>query len=207
MRAVSFDSAPPEVNWKWLKRAGKEPGQFRCQLDRRRRGEPEEGRDEGDLVDLGGSGFGQFAPAVADVDVPEPGEAVDVLLAVCIPDMGAFAPGDHQGTGLSHLLQIGDRMEHERLVLINQVGGVPGRDGGGSLFGGDHEGEILSCGDAVSAAPAVFWAGAQRFGIPIVWHGVAGCLRMEAGQAMCGMTCLASSSIVSWSVPSSCTTK
>ena len=76
--------------------AGEELGQLGRQLDRRRRGEPEEGRHEGDLVDLLGRGLGQLAPAVPDIDVPEPGEAVDVAVAVRVPEVDALAPREDQ---------------------------------------------------------------------------------------------------------------
>ena len=106
--------------------AGEELSQFGGQLDRRRGGEAEEGRHEGDFVDLIGRGHRQLMPAVADVDIPEPGEGVDVLLAVGVPEVDALAAGEHERATLADLLEVGDRVEKVGLVLRDQIGRVPG---------------------------------------------------------------------------------
>ncbi len=73
-------------------------------------------------------------------------------------------------------------MEHERLVLLDQVGSVPGGDGGGGVgLGGDH-GEGPFVGGAVSVGSADVRASGNGSSPPIVWYGVAGCLRWKTGQ-------------------------
>src|SRR5215213_457445 len=52
------------------------------QLDRRRRGETEEVGYERHLADLRRRYLGQFGPAMADIDIPQSGEGVDVALAI-----------------------------------------------------------------------------------------------------------------------------
>ena len=105
--------------------AGEELGQPRRQLDRRRRGQTEEVRHERDLAHLRRRGIGQLGAAVADIDVPEPGEGVDVALAVGVPEEDIFAAHHDQRAVVAQRAQVRDRVEEMRLVLRDELGGVP----------------------------------------------------------------------------------
>ncbi|GAA3420939.1 hypothetical protein GCM10018952_65920 [Streptosporangium vulgare] len=56
-------------------------------------------REERQLLGLLGGGLGQLAAAVTRLDHEEPGEAVEVALAVHVVDVGALTPHDHRHLG------------------------------------------------------------------------------------------------------------
>ena len=51
-------------------------------------------REERQLAGLLGGGLGQLLAAVAHLDDEQPGQAVEVLLAAVVPDVGALAADD-----------------------------------------------------------------------------------------------------------------
>jgi hypothetical protein len=65
---------------------------------------------------------------VADVDVPEAGEAVEVAFAVGVPEVDALAAGENEGAVLFDGAEVGDGVEEVGLVLRDEVGRVPGLD-------------------------------------------------------------------------------
>src|SRR3954449_4492476 len=68
-------------------------GQLGRQLDGGRVGVGPD-REVGELGRLLAGGLGQLGPAVADLHREQPGEAVEVALAVLVPDVAALAPLD-----------------------------------------------------------------------------------------------------------------
>ena len=106
--------------------AGEEVSQLCAKFDHRRRGEAEEGRHEGDLVDLLGGGLGELVAAVADVHIPEAGEGVHEAVAVAVPEVDALAAGEDERAFFAKLLEVGEGVQKVRLVLRDEVGGVPG---------------------------------------------------------------------------------
>src|SRR4029450_6669793 len=53
--------------------------------------------DEVELADLGGHRVAELGPAVAGVDAEERGEAIEVTVAVVVPDVAAAAAHDDRG--------------------------------------------------------------------------------------------------------------
>jgi hypothetical protein len=74
--------------------AGEERSEPRRELDRRWRSKAEEVGHERDLTDLRRRYLGQFGPTVADIDVPQSGEGIDVALAIGVPEEDVF-PAHH----------------------------------------------------------------------------------------------------------------
>jgi len=109
-------------------RARIEGGELGRQLDRRRGGDAEEGWLEGEACHLLARHLGEHRPPVADIDVPEPGETVEIRFVVGVPHGRALAARDDQRAVLAVAEQVGDRMEHVGDVLLHQGGGIPGGD-------------------------------------------------------------------------------
>src|SRR5215213_4481554 len=105
--------------------AGEERRQPRRELDRRWGCEAEEIGDERDLTNLSRSHIGQFGPAMADINVPQAGEGIDVALAIRVPEEDVFSPYHDERTVISQGPQVRERVEEMRLVLINELRGVP----------------------------------------------------------------------------------
>ena len=62
------------------------------------------GGDVGELARLLGHGLADFGPTVAGIDHPETGDAVEVLAAVDVPELGSLALGeDPQAVVLGHV--------------------------------------------------------------------------------------------------------
>ncbi len=59
-----------------------------------------------------------------DIDVPQPRKAIDVLVAVRIPEVDALSAVEDQRPLLPHLLEVGNRVEKVRLILGDELGGV-----------------------------------------------------------------------------------
>ncbi len=75
------------------------------EFDHRRVGGVEEHVVVRQLVQLGGGGGGQVLAAVAQVGAPQAGHAVDVLVAVVVPEVQAFATHHHaRALGVQRLL-------------------------------------------------------------------------------------------------------
>jgi len=76
---------------------GREARELRGQLRRERVRRVDEGVVERESARLVGHRLRDLLAAVADVDAPQPADAVEVALAVGVGDVGAFAPGDDEG--------------------------------------------------------------------------------------------------------------
>ena len=69
-------------------------------------------------VVLTGPGFRQFRPAVAQVHAPQPGHAVQDLMAVRLPDVDPLRPRDNACTPLTELPVIRERVQEMRAVFL-----------------------------------------------------------------------------------------
>ena len=79
-------------------------GQLLGQQHRRRRRAFEEGVVVGQLLHLGIGRLSQFIAAIADVDAPQPGHAVEDLVALGIVDVRSVGMGDDARASLAQFL-------------------------------------------------------------------------------------------------------
>ena len=93
---------------------------------RRLVGRADIGRGEGDPPHLRGRRIGQFAPAVPDIDVPQPGEAVDEFAPVGEVQHRAAPLGHEQRRFV--LLGVVQRMNQKTPVAFKQLRGAVHRD-------------------------------------------------------------------------------
>ncbi|CAB5338592.1 hypothetical protein IST4119_00347 [Burkholderia multivorans] len=98
-------------------------GQHRREFDHRRMRSLEERVVERQLLQLPISGVGQLLAAVADVHAPEPGHAVDDLVAVGVPQIDAVGLHDHAAAGAVQRAHVGERMDVVRGVERAVFGG------------------------------------------------------------------------------------
>jgi len=92
------------------------------QLDGRDVRRPRVRREVGELTHLGRRGLGQLLAPVADVGVPQPGKAVDVLPALDVRDHGPAALDvDH---GLQVIARVVQRVDQMLLVGLDQLCGL-----------------------------------------------------------------------------------
>ncbi|MNQ47493.1 hypothetical protein D3C85_613380 [compost metagenome] len=103
-------------------------GDRRGQLDGRRVGGLEEQVVEGQLEHLPVGDVGQLAAAVADVDAPQAGHAVEDLVPLAVPQVDAVGAGDDACALGAELLVVGEGREQ---VLAAE--GLP--LGGGAVLG------------------------------------------------------------------------
>ena len=80
------------------------------------------GRGKGDAAHLRGGGVGQFAPAMTDIDVPQPRQAVDVFAAVGIVQHRTSALGDDQR--LPVIVGMMQRVNQIAPIGFDQLGGA-----------------------------------------------------------------------------------
>ena len=83
---------------------------------RRRRRAAEEGIVVGQFLHLRGGGFGELVAAVADVDAPQAGHAVEDLVVLGIVDERAVGARDDARAGVAQFLVVGERMQVMRGV-------------------------------------------------------------------------------------------
>ena len=96
--ADSTASPPPVVKNTRLRSPGASSASLRRELDRRRvRVGPV--REEAELAGLVGAGLGHVLAAVADVDAEQRAQAVEVAVAVLVPDVAAVAADDDRDLG------------------------------------------------------------------------------------------------------------
>jgi len=109
--------------------AGDLLGQERCRRGRR----AEEGVVVGQFLHLRVSCIGDRLAAVADIDAPQAGKGVEILLAVGIPNMHAVGPVDDLGAGVVELLHV-----REGVQMMGSVNGTEIGRGNGSLRHGKN---------------------------------------------------------------------
>ena len=100
---------------------GRKFGELRRQLRRRRRGQVRERRIVGDAAHLVGHRLRHLFPAVADVDAPEPADAVHVALAFGVVDVDALGLGHDLGAFLLEGREVGPGMDVVVAVLLAKV--------------------------------------------------------------------------------------
>ena len=108
---MSFASEPEPVKNTWLKRRPAYGRDLLGQQGRRRRGRAEEGVVIGQLVHLPCDGIGDLLAAIADIDAPEAGEAIEIFLAVVVEDVDALAALDDARSLGIQLLHVGEGMQ------------------------------------------------------------------------------------------------
>ena len=91
---MSFASEPELVKKTCWKPGRGDLGEHPPELRGGRMGGVEEGVVVGQLRHLPGRGLRELAPAIADVDAPQPGHRVDVAPAVRVPEMDALRADD-----------------------------------------------------------------------------------------------------------------
>ena len=110
--------------------AGGELGDARRELDRLRvRVGPV--RVEAELLGLVGAGLGDVAAAVADVHAEQGGEAVEIAVAVLVPDVAPVAAGDDRDLVVvvaGHLREVHPQMPLGQVLKARLVLGAAGRD-------------------------------------------------------------------------------
>ena len=97
----------------------------------------EEGVVIGKLADLAGGGLGDFLAGITDVDAPEPGHAVDDLLALAVLQPDALGLGDDPRALPGQFVIGGEGMHVMRGVQRLQLGGgqmIGDRTHGGNLL-------------------------------------------------------------------------
>jgi hypothetical protein len=108
-------------------------GELRRELDRRRRRGLEEGVVVGQLEHLPVGGLGQLLAAIADVDAPQPGHAVEHAVAFRVLEPDALGLGNDAAAAL-----LGQRLViGEGVQVVTDVLGAPlgGRIAGGTIHG------------------------------------------------------------------------
>jgi hypothetical protein len=79
---------------------------------------------EGQLLQLVAHRLGDFGLPVAEVDVPDSGAAVEVLLAAHVPDEDALAPDDHHRAVACVLVERGEARQLVLAIEFDQPVGV-----------------------------------------------------------------------------------
>ncbi len=115
---MSFASDPEPVKKTWLKRGPACDVTFSASSVVGVRRGAEEGVVIGQLVHLPHDGIGDLLAAIADIDAPEPGKTVQILLALAVPDVDALAALDDARAVGIQLLHVGEGMQ--------MVGGIDG---------------------------------------------------------------------------------
>ena len=100
--------------------------------DRRLVGGADIGRGKGDPPHLRARRVGQLGPAVADIDVPQPRQPVDIFVAVGVAQHRALALDDDQR--LTVVIGMVQRVDKVAPIGFEQTGGVHAF----LLFGGPH---------------------------------------------------------------------
>jgi len=94
-------------------------------------------REVGELGCLLGAGLGQLGPAVADLAREQSREAVEVPLAVLVPDVGTLA-SHHDGDLVVRVVGTLAREVHPQVPLGTLAQGVVAVDGREAVFGVGH---------------------------------------------------------------------
>ena len=113
------------VNWKWFSGPGKSPASRVASSIGGGEARPKKLGTKATSRICAAAASASSRPAVADVDVPQTGEGVDVALAVGVPEEDVFAAHHDEGTVVAQGAQVRDRMQQVRLVLRDELGGVP----------------------------------------------------------------------------------
>jgi hypothetical protein len=83
-------------------------------------------REVRELLHLPRRDLGEFLAAVADLHREQPGEPVQVALAVGVPDVGAFAAHDHRDVGLVVGGVAGEVQPEVAASSLGEIGGSGG---------------------------------------------------------------------------------